>query len=225
MTKFYTDSQKRVRPISKRRISTGTYQKGTAHLSVPKRLSHKPIRTVTQLRQSGFGVGAEVELTKPFINQFSGENIGPEVGTKGVVVGAFGSDPTIQWDKAGKYGNAKQVVDSEFLKVCGKRSMKRDILISVPMTKLEEKERKWASFTINEQGNKVSITRIEQQFDDNGFSAGDSEITLIGTKDKNGNVNFDRQKISLGEIKRSMRPMLREYYDSQSVEDMFRLGE
>ena len=40
MTKFYT-KDKKVRPISKRRISTGTYQTGTAHLNVPKTMSPK----------------------------------------------------------------------------------------------------------------------------------------------------------------------------------------
>jgi hypothetical protein len=31
--KFYTDSQKRVRPISNRRVSTGTMQKGVANFA------------------------------------------------------------------------------------------------------------------------------------------------------------------------------------------------
>jgi len=37
--KFYTDSKKRIRPISQRQTSIGTYQTGTAHLSVPKRIT------------------------------------------------------------------------------------------------------------------------------------------------------------------------------------------
>ena len=41
LTKFFTDKQKRVRPISNRRHSVGTYQTGTAHLSVPKKIQVK----------------------------------------------------------------------------------------------------------------------------------------------------------------------------------------
>lgn len=182
------------------------------------------INSVTDLRRAGFGVGAEVELTKPFINKFSGENIGPDVGTKGVVKGTFGSKPTVRWDKAGKYGNSDQVVDPEVLKVSGKRSMKRDILLSIPLSKLREHEAKWATFTINEDGKTISITRIDSQFDENGFHEGYSEITLIGKVGKDGNVNFDREKIRVGELPRSMRSSVKEYYGSQSPSDIFGLS-
>jgi hypothetical protein len=201
-----------------RRGSGGKKSYSTKHTSEPK-----PIRTATQLRLSGLGVGAEVELTKPYINEYSGENIGPEVGTKGVVVGIFGSKPTIKWDKPGKYGNANQVVEPDVVKVSGKRSLKRDILASIPFKKLEELASKWASFTIDEKGNQVSITRINEEHDENGYGSGDSEVTLIGTKDKDGMVNFDREKISVGNLPRSMRSMIREYYDSQSPSDIFGL--
>lgn len=48
MTKFYTDKKKRVRPISNRQTSIGSYQTGTAHLSVPKRISNKQ-KTITRV--------------------------------------------------------------------------------------------------------------------------------------------------------------------------------
>ena len=41
MTKFYTDKKKRVRPISNRTTTIGSYQTGTAHLSVPKKITSK----------------------------------------------------------------------------------------------------------------------------------------------------------------------------------------
>jgi hypothetical protein len=41
MTNFRTNKNKKAYPISKRRVSTGTYQKGTYHLSVPQTLFGK----------------------------------------------------------------------------------------------------------------------------------------------------------------------------------------
>jgi len=46
---FYTDKQKRVRPISKRRMHIGTRQTGVAHLAVPRRISGKSIVTTRKL--------------------------------------------------------------------------------------------------------------------------------------------------------------------------------
>ena len=51
MTKFYTDKKKRVRPISNRQTSIGSYQTGTAHLSVPKKVS-QPLKLNTLIRQA-----------------------------------------------------------------------------------------------------------------------------------------------------------------------------
>jgi hypothetical protein len=52
MTKFYT-KDKKVRPITNRQTTIGSYQTGTAHLSVPKRISKKPqwIQEVTEERK------------------------------------------------------------------------------------------------------------------------------------------------------------------------------
>ena len=41
MTTFRTNKQKKHYPISKHRVSTGSYQQGTAHLSVPQTLFGK----------------------------------------------------------------------------------------------------------------------------------------------------------------------------------------
>ena len=41
MTKYYTDKKKRVRPLSNRTTTIGSYQTGTAHLSVPKKIQVK----------------------------------------------------------------------------------------------------------------------------------------------------------------------------------------
>ena len=41
MTKFYTDKKKRVRLLSNRTTTIGSYQTGTAHLSVPKKIQVK----------------------------------------------------------------------------------------------------------------------------------------------------------------------------------------
>ena len=76
MTKFYT-KDKKVRPISSRKISVGTYQKGTAHLGVPKRISSSSYQKLKNVLYNGSNshyIVLKTEIAK--------KNLDADVGTE-----------------------------------------------------------------------------------------------------------------------------------------------
>jgi len=116
-------------------------------------------------------------LKKPHINRFSDEDIGPPVGTRGHVVDAFGSKPTIKWDRPGKYGKGPQVVEPDVLHVT-KRSSKPSVIGIASLSKIKE-------FDHDISDSKVKVWRTEPVMDDVGFIVGDVTYELRG-KIKNG---------------------------------------
>ena len=177
-----------------------------------RKLDCKNITSVTQLRACGLGVGAVVQLVKPHINRFSGENIGPPVGTRGHVVDAFGSKPTIEWDRPGKYGKGPQVVEPKFLNVT-RRSSKPSILGTASLSKVKE-------FNHDISDSKVTIRRTEPVMDDVGYIVGDVSYELRG-KIKDGKVEFTSSRVDMSSVPRRQRYVIRQNFESQATEDLF----
>ena len=181
---------------------------------MPKKLDCRNITSVTQLRRCGFGVDAEIKLKKQYINKFSGEDIGPAVGTKGKVVGTFGSQPAIRWQKPGRYGAGPQVVPPEFLKVV-KRSAKPEVIGTISLDKLKKSD-----LTHHIDDSKVTVRRTEPVFDDAGFIVGDASYELRG-KLKDNKVEFISSRVDMSGVPRSHRYVIRQYFESQSPKDIF----
>jgi hypothetical protein len=177
-----------------------------------KRLDCKHITSVSQLRRCGYGIGAVVQLKKPYINPLSGEDIGPPVLSRGRVVGHFGAKPSIEWDRPGKYGKGPQVVDPHIIQVT-KPSSKPEILGNAPLSKVKE-------FTHDIEDSKVTVYRTEPVMDDVGYIVGDVTYELRG-KIKDGHVEFTSSRINMNAVPRNQRWMQRQYFESQAIDDLF----
>lgn len=186
-----------------------------------KRIDCKHITSVTQLRRCGFGVDAIVKLKKPYINRFSNEDIGPPVGTKGRIVGTFGSSPTVKWDAPGKYGAGEQVVEPAMLRVV-KRSAKPEILATIPLEKLKrfQEDRR----TVDIKGSKVLVWQNEVVFDENGYEVGDASYELRG-KIKGDKVVFTSTRIDMSSVPKKHRYDIRTQFDSHDPKEYFRILE
>jgi len=184
---------------------------------MPKKLDCKHITSVTQLRRCGYGVGAVVQLNKPYINRFSGEDIGPPVLSRGTVVGTFGAKPEIKWDRPGKYGSGPQVVEPEFLKVT-KRSAKLDVIAIVPLEKLKRFQDDYC--TVDIKDSKVFVWKYETVFDDAGFAVGNASYELRG-KIKGDRVEFTGTRVGMSGVPRSRRWSIRNYFESQDPKLIF----
>jgi hypothetical protein len=184
---------------------------------MPKKLDCKHITSITQLRRCGYGVDAEVKLKKPFINKFSGEDIGPPVGTKGRVTGTFGSQPEVKWRKAGKYGEGPQVVPPEFLGVV-KRSAKPEIIATISLEKLKKFKDDYRTVEIKDS--KVLVWRNETVMDDSGYIVGDASYELRG-KIKGDKVEFTSTRVDMSGVPRRQRYVIREYFESEDPKLMF----
>ena len=168
----------------------------------------------TKLSKKGLGVGARVELKTDYVNRFSGEVL-QKKGAKGTVVDRFGSSPTIMWDTVGTYGKGPQVVrDINALKVT-KKSRKKAVELS---TTLDEVERELGS-QYEIKGNRITMWKYNSHYDEFGFHVGDYTIEAKGRLNKDGTVDITSSRVLVGEIPRGDRPMIREYFESQSLED------
>lgn len=186
-----------------------------------KKLDCKHITSVTQLRRCGFGVDAIVKLKQPYINKFSGEDIGPPVGTKGRIVGTFGSRPTIIWDAPGKYGQGEQVVEPEMLKVV-KRSAKPEIIATVSLERLKKFQSDYR--TVDIKDSKVLVWKDETVFDEVGFDVGTVFYEMRG-KIKGDKVEFTSTRIDMSGIPRREHYGIRTQFESDDPKQYFPIFE
>ncbi len=177
----------------------------------------KHITSVTQLRRCGFGVDAIVKLKQPYINRFSGEDIGPPIGTKGRVVGVFGHQPTVKWDAPGRYGKGEQVVEPGMLKVV-KRSAKPEILATISLDKLKEFQADHR--TVDIKGSNVLVWKNEVVYDDVGYEVGDASYELRG-KIKGDKVVFTSARVDMSDVPRKHRYGIRTDFESSDPADYF----
>jgi hypothetical protein len=182
-----------------------------------KRVDCKHITSITQLRRCGFGVRAEVKLKKPFINRFSGENIGPPIGTKGIVVGVFGSQPEVKWMKPGRYGIGPQVVPPEFLAVT-KHSGRPEIIATIPLERLKRFQGDYRTAEIKDS--KVCVWKNESIYDDAGYIVGDASYELRG-RIKGGNVEFTSTRVGMSGVPQRERWGVRNYFESANPKIIF----
>jgi len=181
----------------------------------------KPIRTLTEVRKAGMGVGSIVRLTRPMTNTRTGQlmdaKYAPKVGDTGKVIGHFGAEPVVQWE--GKKGG--QVVNPNELDVIGKKSMKREIIASISRDKLEREAANWA-YMLDITGNKVTLSHTQEVYSDMGYGVGDITYSLIGVLKRDGTVDFVRTHLDTKGVPRRYASSYREMYDSQDPKDEFR---